>query len=117
MPRFQGCSTNPLAEKSSRISANSFIGRARSLFGAEVISRVRDLVDLPNPLPFGVKVERVHVPRYRSGFNVETLLESAREELAHCQARTVQNLSPGRRDGWPTAQRNRQAALDRVPLG
>jgi hypothetical protein len=46
-------STNPLAEKSSRISANS-----------------------------SVKVQRVHVTRYRSGFNVETLLESAREELA-----------------------------------
>jgi integrase len=76
-------STNPLKEKSARISANSFIGRARSLFGAEVISRVRDIVDLPNPLPFtGVRVERVHVTRYRSGFNVETLLESAREELA-----------------------------------
>jgi hypothetical protein len=75
-------STNPLKEKSARISANSFIGRARSLFGAEVISRIRDLVDIPNPVPFaGVKVERVHVPRYRSGFNVESLLESAREEL------------------------------------
>ena len=76
-------STNPLAEKSARVSANSFIGRARSLFGAETIARVRDLIEIPNPLPFaGVKVERVHVPRYRSGFNVETLLESAREELA-----------------------------------
>jgi hypothetical protein len=76
-------STNPLKEKSARISANSFIGRARSLFGAEVISRIRDIVELPNPVPFaGVKVERVHVTRYRSGFNVESLLESAREELA-----------------------------------
>ena len=75
-------STNPLAEKSARISANSFIGRARSLFGAEVISRVRDIIELPNPVPFaGVKVQRVHVTHYRSGFNVETLLESAREEL------------------------------------
>ncbi len=76
-------STNPLKEKSARISANSFTGRARSLFGAEVISRIRDILELPNPLPFaGVKVQRVHVTRYRSGFNVETLLESAREELA-----------------------------------
>ena len=29
-----------------------------------------------------MKVQRVHVAHYRSGFNVETLLESAREELA-----------------------------------
>jgi integrase len=76
-------STNPLKEKSARVSANSTIGRARSLFGAEVISRVRDIVELPNPIPFaGVKVQRVHVVHYRSGFNVESLLESAREELA-----------------------------------
>ena len=76
-------STNPLAEKSARVSANSYIGCARSLFGTEVISRVQDPVELPNPVPFaGVKVQKVHVTRYRSGFNVETLLESAREELA-----------------------------------
>jgi len=76
-------SVNPLKEKSARVSANSFIGRARSLFGAEVISRVRDVVEIPSPVPFaGVKVEKVHVSRYRSGFNVETLLESARQELA-----------------------------------
>ena len=29
-----------------------------------------------------MKVQKVHVTSYRSGFNVETLLESAREELA-----------------------------------
>jgi hypothetical protein len=76
-------SINPLKEKSARVSANSSIGRARSLFGAEVISRVRDVVEIPSPVPFaGVKVQKAHVSRYRSGFNVETLLESAREELA-----------------------------------
>jgi integrase len=81
-------SINPLKEKSARISANSLIGRARSLFGAEVIARVQDVVEIPSPVPFaGVKVEKVHVSRYRSGFNVETLLESARLELApaHCE--------------------------------
>jgi hypothetical protein len=74
-------SVNPLKEKSARVSANTFIGQARSLFGAEVISRVRDIIELPDPIPC-VKVQKVHVTRYRSGFNVETLLESAREELA-----------------------------------
>ena len=76
-------SVNPLAEKSARVSANSYIGCARSLFGPEVISRVRDVIEIPDPVPFtGVKVQRVHVTHYRSGFNVEVLLESAREELA-----------------------------------
>ena len=51
---------NPLKEKSARVSANSFIGRARLLFNADVIARVKDIVELPNPIPFdGVKVERV----------------------------------------------------------
>ena len=74
--------TDPLKEKSARVSANSFIRRARSLFGADVIARVRDLVELPEPVPFaGVKVEKVRVPRYRATFDMASLLESARAEL------------------------------------
>ena len=76
-------STNPLAEKSSKVSANSFIGRARSLFGSEVIARIKDIIELPDPIPFvNVKVERVRATRYRSTFDMATLLESARQELA-----------------------------------
>jgi hypothetical protein len=75
--------TDPLREKSARISVGSFILRARSLFSAETVARVRDLVDLPEPLPFsGVKVETVQAPRYRATFDMVELLESAREELA-----------------------------------
>ena len=73
---------NPVAEKSARVSANSFISRARGLFGQEVLIRIKDLVELPETLPFaGVKVERVRVPRYRSTFDIVTLLEQARAEL------------------------------------
>jgi integrase len=76
-------SVNPVKERSARVSANSFIGRARSLFGAEVIARVRDVVEVPSPVPFtGIKVEKVRVPRYRSNFDVASLLEAARQELA-----------------------------------
>jgi site-specific recombinase XerD len=75
--------TDPLKEKSARISANAFIGRARSLFSSETVARVHDIVEIPEPVPFsGVKVEYVRVPRYRSTFDMATLLESAREELA-----------------------------------
>jgi hypothetical protein len=76
-------SVNPLKEKSARISASSFILRARALFSAETVARVRDLVELPEPLPFaGVKAESVNVPRYRATFDMALLLESARQELA-----------------------------------
>jgi integrase len=72
-----------LKEKSARISAGSFLLRARALFSAETVARVRDLVELPKPMPFsGIKVETVRVPRYRSTFDLAELLESAREELA-----------------------------------
>jgi hypothetical protein len=75
--------TDPLKEKSARISASSFILRARSLFNVEVVARVRDIVELPEPVPFnGIKAECVRVARYRSTFNLAELLESAREELA-----------------------------------
>ena len=78
--------TDPLNEKSARISANAFIQRARSLFSRETVACVRDLVELPEPLPFsGVKIEYVRVPRYRSTFDMVALLESAREELATSQ--------------------------------
>jgi Phage integrase family len=74
---------NPVKERSARVSANSFIGCARSLFGADVIARVHDVVELPSPTPFaGVKVQKVRVARYRSGFDMAALLESARQELA-----------------------------------
>jgi hypothetical protein len=72
-----------LREKSARISVGSFLLRARALFSTETVARVRNLVELPEPLPFsGITVETVHVPRYRSTFNLAELLESAREELA-----------------------------------
>ena len=78
--------TDPLKEKSARISANAFIQRARSLFSKEAVACVRDIVELPEPLPFsGVKIEYVRVPRYRSTFDLATLLERAREELATSQ--------------------------------
>ena len=81
--------TDPLKEKSARISASSFILRARSLFSAETVARIRDIAEIPEPLPFsGIKAETVRVSRYRSSFDLAELLESAREELA----------APGRRN-------------------
>ena len=61
----------------------SFLLRARALFSTETVARVRDLVEIPEPLPFsGIKVETVRVPRYRSTFERGDAFESAREELA-----------------------------------
>jgi integrase len=75
-------STDPLKEKSAKVSANSLILRARSLFGVNVLARVSDSVELPEPLPFaGVKTEKMRVSRYRATFDMAALIEAARAEL------------------------------------
>ena len=87
---IQQKATDPLSEKSARITANSFILRARSLFSAETVGRVRDIVEFPGPVPFSsIKVETIRVPRYRATFDLVALLESARLELerSSCLAR------------------------------
>jgi hypothetical protein len=44
---------------------------------ADVVARVKDVVEIPSPVPFaGVKVERVRVSRYRSTFDLTALLEA-----------------------------------------
>ena len=74
---------NPLAEKSARITASSLILRAKALFFADTVARVRDVVEVPDPVPFAsVKAESVMPPRYRSTFDIVALVESAKEELA-----------------------------------
>ena len=76
-------STNPLREKSARVSVGSLLLRAKQLFSAEMIARVKDDVELPEPLPFtGIKVETAPMPRYRAMFDMIELLEAAQQELA-----------------------------------
>jgi hypothetical protein len=75
--------TNPLKEKSARVSVNSFILQARALFRKETLARVRDIVEIPEPVPFsGLKLETTRVARYRATFDMPALVESARYELA-----------------------------------
>ena len=97
--------TDPLKEKSARISVSSFLLRGRALFSAKMVARVRGVLELPEPLPFvGVKVETVRVPRYRSTFDVVALLEDAREELASARPEQYKILLLG-----PGAYRGRRA--------
>jgi integrase len=76
-------STNPLKEKSARVSMSSLMLRARQLFSAEMVARVKDIVELPTVLPFaGIKIESAPMPRYRSTFEIVELLDAAQRELA-----------------------------------
>jgi integrase len=81
--KFIRRATNPLKEKSARVSANSFILQARALFNKETLSCVGDVVEIPEPAPFAaIKVEAMRVARYRATFEMASLVESARSELA-----------------------------------
>jgi integrase len=76
-------STNPLREKSARVSVSSLLLRAKQLFSSDMIARVKNDVELPVVLPFaGIKVESAPMPRYRATFDVVELLEAAQRELA-----------------------------------
>ena len=108
--------TDPLREKSARISVGSFILRARSLFSVETVARIRDLVEIPERLPFsGIKVERC---TGRATGRPSTWWSFSRARGPNLPPNTPSNTSlPFGRDGRPAAQRNRCPALDRVPLG
>jgi integrase len=73
---------DPIRSRAARISVNSFLRRAKSLFAPDAVkhlSRVR----LPSPLPFDkVSFEPRQSMRYRSTINVEKLTREAHEELA-----------------------------------
>jgi integrase len=73
---------DPIRSRAAKISVNSFLRRAKSLFAPNAtkhLTRVR----LPSPLPFEkVSFEPRQSMRYRSTINVEELTKAAHEELA-----------------------------------
>ena len=73
---------DPVRQRSARISANSFLRRAKSLFAPSLMKRL-ERVSLSEPLPFeGVEFYKRSSLRYQSGFDVFGLIEAAKQELA-----------------------------------
>jgi integrase len=72
--------TDPLELRRARISVNSLVRQARSLFANK---RTRHLqLSLPNPLPFdGVDFEPRQSMKYRSEIDVVALIKAAKAEL------------------------------------
>jgi integrase len=74
---------DPTKQRAARISANSFLRRAKSLFSSRMTKHLQTVV-LPTPLPFdGVDVYKRTSMRYRSCFDVSGLIVAAGKELAH----------------------------------
>jgi integrase len=73
---------DPIRSRAAKISVNSFLRRAKSLFAPDATKHLTR-VQLPSPLPFEkVKFEPRQSMRYRSTINVKELTSAAREELA-----------------------------------
>jgi hypothetical protein len=72
---------DPLKQRSRRVSANTYLRLAKSLFSPAIIKQL-DL-ELPDPLPFAnVQFEPKQNTKYRSDFDIVTVIAAAREELA-----------------------------------
>lgn len=72
--------SDPLKQRTSRISVNSMLRQAKSLFTPTVLKFIR--LDVPDLNPFvGVEFEPRQSMRYRSGFEIEEVIRAAQEEL------------------------------------
>lgn len=72
---------DPVSQRSARVSVNSFMRCARSLFSAKILEHVE--VEMPSPLPFtGAAFEPRQSCKYRSSFSITDLIQAARDELA-----------------------------------
>ena len=72
---------DPIRQRSAKISVNSIIRQAKSLFGRDAIAHLE--CELPSPLPFeGIKFEPRQTMRYRSTIDAQELTNKARVQLA-----------------------------------
>jgi integrase len=72
--------SDPISQRSARVSANSYLKRAKCLFGRSILKHLS--FSLPEPLPFaGVEFEKRPSLRYHSAFDVSALVAQARTEL------------------------------------
>jgi hypothetical protein len=72
--------TDPLGVRRARNSVNSFLRRAKSLFGPKLTTHIKD-IELPNPLPFdGVKFEPRQSNKYYSSIDPVKLIAVAKKE-------------------------------------
>src|SRR6516162_7227897 len=76
---------DPVKQRTARISVNSTIRRAKSLFAPEMVKHL-ETVHLPDPAPFtGIKFEPRQTTFYRSSLDIEKLVEAAREDLSQAE--------------------------------
>jgi integrase len=71
---------DPICQRSTKISVNSYLRRARSLFGPKALKHCA--LTLPSPLPFaGIGFEKRQSMRYHSNIKPAKLIRAAQKEL------------------------------------
>jgi len=76
---------DPASQRRAKISVNSLLRQAKSLFSAKIIRFVQ--LRLPSPLPFeGVTFEPRQSMRFQSTIDIRKLISQAKEELANGSA-------------------------------
>ena len=72
--------SDPLKQRAARISVNSLMRQAKSVFAPAVLKFIQ--LEIPDALPFvGVDFEPRQSMRYRSGFDIEEVIHAAQGEL------------------------------------
>ena len=74
--------SDPIKEKSAKLTVNSYIRYCRSLFSVKVMPYLEKELSLPNPLPFqSIDLYPRQSMRYESSFDIEQLAMAARDQL------------------------------------
>jgi integrase len=73
---------DPLSQRSAKVTVNTSLRQARSLFSKKILKHLQG-INLPDPLPFSqVEFEPRQSLKYRTAFDVQTLIAKARDQLA-----------------------------------
>jgi integrase len=77
---------DPVSQRRARVSVNSFLRQARSLFSEKKVLPHLGGIELPEPLPFArINFEQEPDKRYKKTFNVRQLIQKAARELSGTQ--------------------------------
>jgi hypothetical protein len=74
---------DPISQRRAKVTVNSFLRQARSLFSRKKVLRHLGNIELPEPLPFAnLTFEREPSLEYKSTIDVRELIAQAQGELA-----------------------------------
>ena len=89
---------DPVSQRSAKVSVNTFLRQARSLFSPKILKHLKD-VTLPDPLPFaGIEFEPRQSLKYRATFDVGALITRPR---MNWRSKILKRSRPSCSQRWP----------------